>query len=100
MAIGILHACVENDKMVHYGNEAMITQDLVLREVTIFFDRTCIDIALEAEAYDFIALSAVQDTITDIWYERLNPDVSNFKVIKQKFNKNGIIKLKEYICRF
>ena len=80
MALDVLNACHKNADMIHYGKEQEVTQDLLLRPIEIFFNQTTLEIAVEANALDFICSSRAQDLLTDIWYERINPDVANWKV--------------------
>lgn len=60
--------------------EHKITEDLLLREIEIFHNHTTLEIAIAAEAFKFIGSTPVQDLLTDIWYDRMEPDVSNWKV--------------------
>jgi hypothetical protein len=93
MATSVLRDSQENKKMLCYGNEGMISQDLLLREIDIFFNRTPLELAVEAEVFDFISSATVQDLITDIWYERINPDISNWKVLKNNFLLNKFLNI-------
>jgi hypothetical protein len=78
MALEVLSRCNKYDEY--------ITQDLLLREIKIFYNRTALDLAVEGEAYEFLAQSSVQSLLTDIWYERINPTVSNWKVILMRLS--------------
>ena len=73
MASKLLYACYENDKRIEQGKELHITQDLLVYKLDLFYNRTVLDMAMEAEAKDFVGLSPVQDYLSDVWYERINP---------------------------
>lgn len=80
MAITLIENCYEDDDSLISGYEHEITQDLMLRQLPLFNDQIVFDLAYEAEAYKFINTTAVQGLVTDLWYERINPYVSTWKV--------------------
>jgi hypothetical protein len=63
-----------------YDDSKLITQDLLICEVEIFFKHTVLELAVKAETYELVCLSPFQALLTDIWYDRINPHSSHFQV--------------------
>jgi hypothetical protein len=54
-------------------------------EINIFYDHTLMDLAYKASAIDFVCLTPFQQVLNDIWFERINPHVSNLRIILPYF---------------
>jgi hypothetical protein len=78
MAIGLMEKCSDSHKI--------ITQDLIICEIDIFFKRTVLELAIDTETNDFVSLSLIQELLTDVWYDKLNPHISTWKVAEKKLN--------------
>ena len=65
--------------MSHETNP-MISQDLLIVDIDIFYNLTVLDLALKAAAHDFVCLIPVQQLLNDIWYDKLDPHLSSWKV--------------------
>ena len=61
-------ACNETDKL--------ITQDLLICEIEIFYNHTVLELAIKAETHEFVCLTPFQNLLTDVWF------VLNFKKFK------------------
>lgn len=72
MASDLLNKCNETHQLV--------TQDLLLCEIEIFYGKNVLDLAMTALAEDFVCLIPVQQLLTDIWYDQINPHLSIWKV--------------------
>ena len=72
MACDVLDKCNETHQIV--------TQDLLLCEIDIFQNKTVLDLAMNAVANDFMCLIPVQQLLTDIWYDKINPHLAIWKV--------------------
>ena len=65
-----------------YSSNQLITQDLLLCEMDLFYNQILLKLAIKANAYDFVGLVPVQQLLTDVWFDKINPHVSNWKVTK------------------
>lgn len=95
MASDVLNKCNEAHQL--------IAQDLLVCEIDIFYGKTVLDLALQALAEDFVCLMPVQQLLNDVWYDQLNPHLSNWKVriIKQTIvntNKKEAKRFFEFYC--
>ena len=66
---------------VAYEEKQAESEDLLLNEIPIFFNRTVLDMAMEASAREFMKHKGIQKLLTFIWYEKINHEVTNWKVI-------------------
>jgi hypothetical protein len=71
-AIGVVKKCTETN--------ALITQDLFICEIDYYFNNTVLELANKAETLDLVSLSAFQTLLTDVWFDRIDPHVSNWRV--------------------
>lgn len=71
MACDVLMKCNETNQL--------IAQDLLICEISIFCNHTVLDLALKAFAEDFVCLIPVQQLLTDIWYDKINPHLSKWQ---------------------
>jgi hypothetical protein len=72
MAIEILQKCNEVNPL--------IAQDLLICEIDIFYNRTVLELAVKADAKDFVASITVQQLLNDIWFDKINPHLHNWQV--------------------
>ena len=72
MSIGTMAACNETDKL--------ITQDLLICEIEIFYNHTVLELAIKAETHEFVSLTPFQDLLTDVWFGKINPHASNLQI--------------------
>ena len=72
MATGLLSYCTDANKL--------IAQDLLVIELSIFYKHTVLELAIKAEALEFVGQSAVQLLLTDIWFDKLDPHSSYWQV--------------------
>lgn len=73
MIIGVLSKCYE-------GND-LISQDLLILEIDIFFNHTILELAKKAESYDITNLSPFQELLTDVWFDKINPCLPNWQIV-------------------
>ena len=73
MAIEVLK--ISNEK------NQLIAQDLIIRELEIFFKHTLLELAIMAKAYDFVCLAPVQQLLTDVWFDQINSQISNWQLV-------------------
>lgn len=72
MSIGTMAACNETDKL--------ITQDLLICEIEIFYNHTVLELAIKAETHEFVCLTPFQNLLTDVWFGKINPHASNLQI--------------------
>lgn len=72
MAMEVFRKCDEKNPL--------IAQDLLICEIDIFFKHTVLEMAITAEAYDFICLVPVQQLLTDVWYDKISSHISSGQV--------------------
>jgi hypothetical protein len=58
----------------------MVCQDILICELKMFYKQTVLELAIKGDVYGFIGLTPVQELLTDIWYGKLYPTISNWKV--------------------
>lgn len=69
MAIGVLN-------IFDSTTDDLINGVILLRKIP-FYNLDCLQMAVEAECQKFVALSSVQNLLTDIWYGKItsNPGI-------------------------
>ena len=77
LAIGIVKKCTETN---HF-----ITQDLFICEIDIFFNNTILELANKAEAIDLVSLGPFQQLLTDVWFDKIDPHISSWRLILPYF---------------
>ena len=71
-ASGTLRTC--------FFSKPLEAQDLILRQNKLFLGHTALELAIEADAEEFMSTIPVQQLLTDIWHGKINPYISSFKV--------------------
>lgn len=78
MAIGVLN-------IFDATTDDLINGVILLRKIP-FYNLDCLQMAVEAHCQKFVALSSVQNLLTDIWYGKLTQKSGIKASIKVKFN--------------
>lgn len=78
MAIDVLRRC--------YKVDPVLTEDLLIREIDLFAKHTVLELALEANSFEFMAQNSVQTLLSHIWYGKIETDVPYIKV-----NENDLL---------
>ena len=75
------------EKTLHecYTNNPDYSQLLLLRQMPQFDKLTCLQVAISAQDQVFVSHPATQGLLTNIWYNKIQPSTSKWKV---KFQKN------------
>lgn len=68
MAVEVFKVCNERNQL--------IAQDLLICELDIFFNHSVLEMAITAEAYDFVCQVPVQQLLTDVWYDKISSHIS------------------------
>lgn len=68
MAVEVFKVCNERNQL--------IAQDLLICELDIFFNHSVLEMAITAEAYDFVCQVSVQQLLTDVWYDKISSHIS------------------------
>ncbi len=76
-----------NLKNVYKSNEKS-TQLLLLRQIPEFANTTCLHFAISAEFYKFVSHLSIQNSLDNIWYGQLLPNVHNWQNVTQVFKNN------------
>jgi hypothetical protein len=58
----------------------LTTQDLFICEIDIYFKNTVLELANKAETLDLVSLSPFQQLLTDVWFDKIDPHISNWMV--------------------
>ncbi len=58
----------------------LITQDLLICELDVFYENTILELGHKAHAHNFFSLVPVQQLLTDIWYDKINWHIPGWKV--------------------
>ena len=56
-------------------------QNLLLRKIEFFNDRNCMELMVQSKSNKIMGSNAFQDLVIDIYYGKLNVDISYLKVI-------------------
>jgi hypothetical protein len=72
MAIEVINKCNEKNQL--------ITQDLLICQLDVFFGHTILELANTAKSLDFVYLAPIQQLLTDVWYDKINSHVSFWQV--------------------
>lgn len=72
MIIGVLSRCYESNDI--------ISQDLLIIEIDIFYNHTVLELVKKAESYDITSLSPFQELLTDVWFDKINPCLPNWQI--------------------
>ena len=56
-------------------------QDLLLRNVPEYGDRTALQIAVAAKARNYLSIPTCQRKLIKLWFDRISPETSQIKVI-------------------
>ena len=63
------------------AKDQLIAQDLIICEQEIFFRHSLLELAIKAKAYDFVCLAPVQQLLTDVWYDKINIQMSSLQIL-------------------
>jgi hypothetical protein len=80
MSVDISLVCYQNGQCVSQERQEMISQDLLFCPKNTFFNLTVLDLANEAESFEFMTSIPVQELLNEMWVERLLPYASKIKV--------------------
>ena len=72
MACEVLKTCSEIDESK--------AQDLLLKKVPNYGDSTALQIAVAANAREYLSDSTCQRKLIKLWYDRISPDTNQLKV--------------------
>lgn len=53
----------------------MVTQDLYICQIDLFYRNTILELANKAEVLDFVSVSSFQQLLNDVWYDRIEPQL-------------------------
>jgi hypothetical protein len=63
-----------------FKNNPKLTEDLLIQEIEMFSKRTVIELAIDSNSLDFMSNNAIQMLLNDIWFGKIDPETSYFKV--------------------